>query len=196
YLPFLEAAKISGADGGVLDLGCGRGEWLELLRERGIEHGSGVDLSAAMVEQCNGRGLHATHADALHHLRTLPAESLEAISSFHLIEHLPLRSLLHLLGEIQRTLRPGGLVILETPNPRNILVGASDFYRDPTHNHPIHPETIRFVLETMGFAQVGCYFLRHAETGRVAVPESEFTFADLQAYVEVPRDFAVIARKA
>ena len=195
YLPFLQIAEISGKRGGVLDLGCGRGEWIELLQNSGIEQVRGIDLNTSMVEQCTARGLNVTYADAVEHLRSLPETSIEAVTSFHLIEHLPFRVLMQFLREINRVLLPGGLTILETPNPRNILVGASDFFRDMTHNHPIHPDTIRFALEALGFADVRCYFLQDDAQGRATIPQEEYQFPDLQSYVDVPRDFAVIARK-
>jgi O-antigen chain-terminating methyltransferase len=195
YLPFLERAEVSGKRGGILDLGCGRGEWLELLQARGYEQVRGVDLNTSMIEQCRGRGLDVVHADALEHLRALPDASVELVASFHLIEHLPFRALLEFLRHIQRVLLPGGLTILETPNPRNILVGASDFFRDMTHNHPIHPDTIRFTVETIGMADVGCYFLQDEARGRKPIRDTDYVFDDLRSYVDVPRDYAVIARK-
>ena len=195
YLPFLHAAELSGKRGAILDLGCGRGEWMELLQTSGFEQVHGIDLNSSMVEQCAARGLSVTRVDAIEHLRWLADASVEAVTSFHLIEHLPFRVLMQFLREIERVLRPGGLTILETPNPRNILVGASDFFRDMTHNHPIHPDTISFALAALGFADVRCYFLQDGPAGRVAIPHEEFQFPDLQSYVDVPRDFAVIARK-
>jgi O-antigen chain-terminating methyltransferase len=197
YLPFLAAVDSEKQrDFPVLDLGCGRGEWLELLTAAGFPKPRGVDLNASMVEQCTLRGLDAIRADALEHLRSADDDSYAAITSYHLIEHLPFRALLEFVRQILRVLRPGGVTILETPNPRNILVGASDFFRDMTHNHPIHPDTIRFTLETSGFAEVRCYFLRDAADGRAAIPQEDFVFSDLQSYVDVPRDYAVVARKA
>jgi O-antigen chain-terminating methyltransferase len=196
YLPFLEEAAVPKPDGAILDLGCGRGEWLELLKENKFRNGAGVDLNSSMVEQCTGRGLDVVRADAIEHLRSHKDDTLEAVTSFHLIEHLAFRELIAFLHEIHRVLKPGGVVILETPNPRNILVGASDFFRDLTHNHPIHPDTIRFTLETLGFAEARCYFLGDGENGRTAIPDKDFAFPDLQSYVEVPRDYAAIARKA
>ncbi|MFN2476106.1 MAG: methyltransferase domain-containing protein [Chthoniobacterales bacterium] len=196
YLPFLNAAAVPKKEGSILDLGCGRGEWLELLKENKFRGGSGVDLNGAMVEQCAARGLAVIHADAIEHLRSQKNDSLAAVTSFHLIEHLAFRELMELLREIHRVLQPGGLAILETPNPRNILVGASDFFRDLTHNHPVHPDTIRFTLQTIGFAEVRCYFLGDDANGRSAIPDKDFVFRDLQSYVEVPRDFAAIAHKA
>ncbi|HSH37403.1 MAG TPA: methyltransferase domain-containing protein [Chthoniobacterales bacterium] len=196
YLPFLAAADVRGNDGAVLDLGCGRGEWLELLKKERIGKASGVDLNTAMVEQCTGRGLDAVHADAVEYLRSQKDDSFAAITSFHLIEHLPFRALLVFLREIHRALRSGGSTILETPNPRNILVGASDFFRDMTPHPPIHPDTIRFTLETIGFAAVRRYFLQDEAKGRSAIAQEDFVFRDMQSYVDVPRDYAVIARKA
>jgi O-antigen chain-terminating methyltransferase len=180
----------------LLDVGCGRGEWLELLSDVGLGTPSGVDLNVSMVEQCVGAGLDVVHGDGVEYLRSRGDESLAGVTSFHLIEHLPFHALFAFLREIHRTLRTGGIAILETPNPRNILVGASDFFRDMTHNHPVHPDTLQFALQTIGFADVQCVFLRDDGDGRSAIPQSEFAFRDLQAYVDVPRDYAVVARKA
>ncbi len=196
YLPFLRERGITGEHGRVIDLGCGRGEWLELLREHEVRNLAGVDLNEVMVQQCRMRDLEVTREDCVEALRAQSEGSCELITAFHLVEHLPLKVLMAFLGQIHHTLRPGGLLILETPNPRNILVGASDFYRDMTHRNPIHPDTLSFVLETLGFQAVKVFFLADAEGARTAVPQEEFRFDNLSSYVDVPRDFAVLASKA
>ncbi len=115
YLPVLEAAGIGRREAPVLDIGCGRGEWLELLRERGLD-ARGVDRSSAMYELCRALNLDVIRADFLEFLRALPSGSVGAVTAFHLVEHLTFARLVALLDEGSRVLRPGGLLILETPN--------------------------------------------------------------------------------
>jgi SAM-dependent methyltransferase len=195
YLPFLKRQRVT-KQGRILDVGCGRGEWLEILSEAGYAKAEGVDLNASMVEQCRERKLPVSLADGISHLALLPKATMAAITAFHVIEHLSFDQLMRFIGESHRVLKPGGLTILETPNLCNILVGASDFYRDMTHRNPIHPDTISFALESVGFREVVCYFLAESKGGRKAIPQRDFRFDDLAAYTTVPRDFAVVARKS
>ena len=146
YLPFLKEAKITGD---VLDIGCGRGEWLELLRSEGIE-ARGVDRNRVFIEMCRGAGLEVVEQDALTYVRSQPDESLSAITAIHFVEHVPFEMLIAILDEIRRILKPGGLLIAETPNPENFMVGSCNFYADPTHRNPIPSETLKFLLESRG----------------------------------------------
>lgn len=150
YLPVLEKAKIANLGGPVLDIGCGRGEWLDLLSQHGYEV-RGVDLNEGFVLDCRSRGLDVACEEAVQFLRSQPAESYAAVTSFHLVEHLPFGRLIELVAEVHRVLKPGGLVILETPNPENIVVGACSFHFDPTHVAPIPPDLLQFVVERAGF---------------------------------------------
>ena len=144
-LPF-EKEKIN-----ILDIGCGRGEWLELLKENGY-NAKGIDINRIMVAKCKELGLNAEEADAIEYLSKLDDESLNAITGFHIIEHLPFEALMKLFEESYRVLKKGGMVIFETPNPENIIVGACNFYTDPTHRNPLVPESVKFILENIGFA--------------------------------------------
>jgi len=137
----------------VLDLGCGRGEWLELLKSRGIT-AQGIDASPAMVATCQSLGLVATEGDALNHLRRQPDACCAAVTAFHLFEHLPFPILLGMIEEMVRVVLPGGVVLIETPNPENLIVGACTFYTDPGHRRPLVPETMRFLLERAGLVNV------------------------------------------
>ena len=163
YLPIL---KDAGVVTDVLDIGCGRGEWLELLEYETIE-GRGVDHNRVFVEQCRQAGLDVVEEDALAYLRGLPDESLNVITSFHLVEHLPFESLIKLLDEMIRTLRSGGLLILETPNPENFMVGSFSFYADPTHRNPIPSATLQFLLESRGLSRVEVMKLRPWDEARI-----------------------------
>lgn len=189
YLPFLKSA---GINQDVLDLGCGRGEWLELLREQGIR-ARGVDTNRVLIERAHAAGLEVILQDALSHLRGVPDQSLSAVTGFQFIEHISFAILLQTLSEILRVLKPGGLVIFETPNPKNLVVGACNFYSDPTHARPLFPETVRFMLSQLGFGDVRVEYVN-------AVADSPFTedgeaARALDSWFFSPRDFAVIGRK-
>ncbi len=98
--------------------------------------------------------LDVTEKDAVSFLRNLKPNAVGAITSFHLIEHLPLKTLISLLDESLRVLKPNGLIILETPNPGNLQVGSNTFYLDPTHRNPLPPQFTQFLLEARGFINV------------------------------------------
>ena len=147
YLPYLK-------DGGpVMDLGCGRGETLEVLGEHGIA-ASGVDSSAEMIRQCRDKGLDAETKDLFAALEEADESSLAGIISLHVIEHLEGAALDRLIRLAWPALEPGGVLILETPNPLSLLVAARNFWRDPTHVRPVHPETLALMYEQAGFDPV------------------------------------------
>ena len=153
YLPLIEAARVGTPDAPIVDIGCGRGEWLELLQEH-LLTARGVDLNRIMVNECRERGFEVVEAEALQYLRELPDSSLGAVTGMHIIEHLPLPILIALLDESLRVLRPGGLAIFETPNPENLVVGACNFYMDPTHRNPLPPVMVEYLVEARGFVRV------------------------------------------
>jgi len=144
---YLEALA---AHGPVLDLGCGRGELLLLLREVGVE-AAGVEGDAAVADASSRRGLDVLEGDVLTVLESLPVSSRGAMTAIHLFEHLELETLLAVLSEIHRVLRPGGVLIAESPNPHSLRVGASLYWVDPTHRRPLMPETLELYLKTCGF---------------------------------------------
>jgi O-antigen chain-terminating methyltransferase len=139
--------------GSLLDLGCGRGEWLELLARHDLS-AVGVDSNRELVRRCRELGLAVDEADALGHLCSLPERTCSVVSAFHLIEHLDFVTVIALLDQIWRVLKPGGIVILETPNPENLIVGACTFHADPSHRRPLVPDTLQFFVEQRGFSEV------------------------------------------
>ena len=189
YVPTLKEAQITGD---VLDIGCGRGEWLQLLESEGIK-AQGVDRNRVFVDECRRAGLIVTEADALTHLRSLPSESLNAITSFHLVEHLPFETLIKLLDEMVRTLKRGGLLILETPNPENLLVGGCNFYADPTHRHPIPSQTLQFLLESRGLHDIKILKLRPWDEARIE-GDSEIIKRFNDMFYSAP-DYGIIATR-
>lgn len=150
YLPLLEEVKLLISGDIVIDVGCGRGEWLQLLKDNGYQ-GVGIDINQEMLEQCKSMGLSVLESDALSYLRSLPDSSAGCITGFHIVEHLSFESLVQMINETYRVLRPGGMIIFETPNPRNVLVGSCTFYLDPTHRNPIPPELLQFMARYSGF---------------------------------------------
>jgi O-antigen chain-terminating methyltransferase len=134
----------------VLDIGCGRGEFLQLLNDAGIT-ARGIDINNAMVAHCLEKGLDAREGDALEHLRALPADALGGLLAAQVVEHLQPDYLLALLQESFRVLRPGSPVVLETINVASWSAFFSSYVRDITHARPIHPETLRFFVLATGF---------------------------------------------
>ncbi|MGI8655306.1 MAG: methyltransferase domain-containing protein [Pyrinomonadaceae bacterium] len=167
YLPLLESSHVGGEAMPLLDIGCGRGEWLELLKAEGL-NAVGVDTNSIAIAQCRERGFDAREMDALAYLRALPSESVGAVTGFHLVEHLPFDVLMKLLDECVRVVKPGGAVVFETPNPQNVLVGSCNFYFDPTHRHPLPSQMLKFLVESRGFARVEVMNLHPAEIVPVA----------------------------
>ncbi len=199
YLPDVEPL----GGGPVLDIGCGRGEWLEALRDHDID-AYGFDTNEAMVERCRERGLDARVGDALAHLAEVPESSLAAVTGMHVAEHLTLDSLVELIDRARVALRPGGLLILETPNPTNLNVGAASFYLDPTHLKPLHPELLEFLVLERGFAEVELRYLHPDEDVNRLRPEDLVGVDEVRAGAVVerinwalfgPLDYAVLARK-
>lgn len=132
------------------DLGCGRGEWLELLSEAGFD-AIGIDLDEGMLSYCHDLGLNVIQQDVIQFLKKLDDNSVSLISSFHLIEHIGFENVKILVQEALRVLKPNGLLILETPNCENIIVGTNNFYLDPTHVAPIPNELLSFLTRYSGF---------------------------------------------
>jgi 2-polyprenyl-3-methyl-5-hydroxy-6-metoxy-1,4-benzoquinol methylase len=195
YLPTVTGKKIGTPQMPILDLGCGRGEWLEVLAENGMT-ASGVDSNESCVRECSTRGLTVHAADAIRFLAQLPEQSQGAVTAFHVVEHMPFRALVNLLDEAIRVLKRGGLLILETPNPANLIVGAHTFYLDPTHIRPLPADLLRFVVESRGFCGVEVRPLHpFPESFRIA-GLAETAAATLNDLLYGPRDYAIVAERA
>jgi len=191
YLPFVEPLTILYKEANGIDLGCGRGEWLELLVEAGIQP-YGVDLDPGMLAACQERGLNVELKDAIEALKELPDSSQLVVSGFHVVEHLLFADLQVLVQEALRVLKPGGLLILETPNPENIVVATHNFYLDPTHRRPIPPELLSFLPEFYGFDRVKT--VRLQESKELITEKMPLSLHNVLAGVSP--DYAVIAQKA
>ena len=189
YLPFIRPLAVPDSSAKVVDLGCGRGEWLELLGENGFD-AFGVDLDEGMLTACRELGLNAQRADALQTLRALSADSVALVSAFHVAEHLPFDAVRALVREALRVLKPGGLLILETPNPENLAVGASGFYLDPSHVRPMPSALLGFVVEHAGFCRNKVLCLQES-----AELHNRATIGLISVLNGVSPDYAVVAQK-
>jgi O-antigen chain-terminating methyltransferase len=189
YLSLLKESQITSA---VLDLGCGRGEWLELLKENNIE-ARGVEDNSILAAEVRRKGFDVINGGAVEYMQRVSAESLQAITAFHLLEHLDFHEITQLLEQVKRALKPGGLLIVETPNPKNLVVGACNFYSDPTHRQPLFPETVEFLLNHFDFNRVTIEYLHPVSDSpfHSQVPGAK----ELDTWFFGPRDFAAIAWK-
>lgn len=189
YLPFILPLLQAYPQGQAIDLGCGRGEWLELLTEVGLRP-IGIDLDDGMLAACRQLGLAAEQGDAIAHLSGLPDESQVLVSAFHMVEHIAFEQLQTLVQQALRVLKPGGLLIMETPNPENILVATCNFYLDPSHERPIPPMLLSFLAEYVGFLRV--------KTVRLQEPEGLLSKAKVNlrdVLTGVSPDYAIVAQK-
>jgi O-antigen chain-terminating methyltransferase len=158
YVPIFAGAR------DVLDVGCGRGEFIDLLQQSGVS-ARGLDLNYEMVEICRARGLDVAHGDALSYLKTLGDESLGGMFAAQVVEHLPPDYLLAYLSEAQRVLRPGARLVLETVNVACWYAFFQSYVRDITHAKPLHPDTLQYLVTASGFASAEVQF-------RVPLPEA------------------------
>ncbi len=164
----------------VLDLGCGRGEFLDALASRGIG-ARGVDMDESMIDRCREKGHDVELADAASHLRTVDDDTIPGMFAAQVAEHLDAEQLTELLALMRAKLAPGAAAVLETVNPHN-PAAMKAFWTDTTHHHPLFPEVLLALCRLAGF-----------ESGEVRFPEQT---GDFDADVYVNRDYAVVVRKA
>ncbi len=150
YLTLFPPTSGSGA---ILDIGCGRGEMLELLAASGYR-AIGVDTDANMVELCRSKGLTVVHGDGLHYLEVTENHSLQGIFCAQVIEHLVTSDIERLVELAYQKLMPNAVIVMETINPRSLFALGNHFLADVSHVRPVHPETLRFICEQIGFDQV------------------------------------------
>ena len=189
YLSFVEPLKNLDPDATAIDLGCGRGEWLELMKELGVRI-HGIDIDDGMLSACRALDLSVETGDAISYLENLPDESQTVVSAFHVVEHITFEKLQLLVSEALRVLKPGGLLIMETPNPENIVVATRDFYLDPTHQRPIPPQLLSFLPEFYGFARTKIIRLQESKDVEM---RADLTLQDVLSGASP--DYAVVAQK-
>lgn len=189
YLPFVEPLHFAYPEALMIDLGCGRGEWLELINQKKMK-GIGVDLDIGMLEACEEKNLNTIHQDALEYLGHLEDESVSVITAFHIVEHLSFDKIKELVSESKRVLKAGGLLIMETPNPENFMVATLHFYLDPTHIRPIPPDLLSFVPEFFGFETIKVLRLQESEGLKTSI---SLKLRDI--LTGTSPDYSVIAQK-
>lgn len=194
YTPFVREA-FAATEASALDLGCGRGEWLELLRDLHIP-ASGIDWNRELVGACQERGLDAIQGEIRSFLANIPDQSLSIVSAFHVLEHIPFTDLLDIIDHAVRILKPGGIAIFETPNPKNGFVSTNNFYLDPTHRHPIPSELLSFVMEARGLCEPKVIPLS-PYPDEFRLPASECPAVQfINDHFYGPQDYGIIARKS
>lgn len=193
YLPHLPSV-ISEATP-LVDLGCGRGEWLKVLKAQNIS-ALGVDSNTVCIAECKEENLNVVEEDLLTFLSQRADASVGTYTLFQVLEHLPFQILVEALREMRRTLVPGGRVIAEVPNAKNLRVSAGTFWIDPTHQRPLFPELLMFLATEVGFSQAdGLYTNNLAPKHDLSGLPNGATNA-LQSVVDAvdgPGDFALIA---
>ena len=194
YLPYIRDVHAGADKNPVIDLGCGRGEWLELLRDEGLT-ARGVDLNRIFLAGCRELDLDVSEQDAVDYLHSLEPKSVGAVTGFHLIEHVPLKTLIALFDESLRVLSPGGLAIFETPNPSNLLVGSCNFYFDPTHRNPLPAPLTQCLLEIRGFSSTEILYLNPTDASSLLNQGEPQIQQLINQHFFGPQDYAVLARR-
>jgi len=201
YLPILSSAS------DVVDIGCGRGELLDLLKQAGVR-ARGLDANVAMVEVCRSRGLTAEAGDALQFLEAQPDGSIGGLTAIQVVEHFEPAYLARLLETAHHKMRAGAPLVLETINPACWMAFFETYIRDLTHQRPLHPETLRYLVQASGFHDVDVQFRQPVGEGdrleRVATASPDLAglahainaHADkLNARLFSSMDYAIIARR-
>jgi SAM-dependent methyltransferase len=180
----------------LVDLGCGRGEWLRVLQRSGIP-AKGIDSNPAFVAEGAEGGISVEFGDLVQYLRAANENSIGAISMFQVVEHLPFPVLMEVLGDCARVLRPGGLLLAETPNSLNLRVAASTFWIDPTHQRPLHPELLQFMAKYVGFSRVDGVSANELKVGGTELPDDPVGNAmrEMRQLVDGHADFTLLAWK-
>ncbi len=142
----------------LIDVGCGRGEWLQMWKDR-IDDCYGIDSNNNMIRACRENNLQVLEGDAIDQLSKFATGTITVITIFHVIEHLENKQLLRLIEECQRVLSDDGILIMETPSIDSLLVSTKSFHLDPTHINPINLDLISFYLDNLGFSNVKSYYL-------------------------------------
>ena len=193
YLPDVEAAAARCSGKPVLDIGCGRGEWLGLLKRAGVS-AFGVDSNAMQIDEGQREGLDVRLGDAIAFLTEAEPNSLSVITAHHLVEHLPFETVAWIVREAARVLAPGGLLLFETPDVRNVLVGATTFHSDPTHLKPMSEQVLGVLFETAGYHPVDIRHLNPHERLNEFLARPNFD-DELAMLLFGPQDLAVLGVK-
>lgn len=193
YLSVLESLDPSIPSGRWLDIGSGDGQWLQRVQAAGYE-AIGVDANPSAIAECRDKGIEAVQGDALDHLRHTGDGSFAVISAFHVLEHCPFEYSLNLIHQAARVLEPGGVLVVETPNPGNVLMAAEQFWLDPTHQRPIPMPLTEFAFEYCGLRILHRFEVNpRGESEYLPFRELELSYR-LNQLLYGPQDYALMGR--
>ena len=192
YEPFLQILKQNDEKPAAVDLGCGRGEWLEILKQNGFA-ARGCDVSDEMIKECEKNDLEAKKQGAIEFLGQLQDSSLALVGAFQLVEHLEFNELCELIKQAHRVLKDGGILILETPNPENLRVATLNFYLDATHVKPIPPMLLEYLCEFEGFSDTFMMRLNSNLSFSEDLQNQNVTLRDVLSSVGL--DYAILGLK-
>jgi SAM-dependent methyltransferase len=177
-----------------LDIGCGRGKWLGLARESGHQ-AIGVDSSPEAIERCKQAGFEVAEGDGLAFLQSSEDQSFAVVSAFHVLEHVPFEYCLNLAYQVARTLKPGGVFLIETPHAGNLLMAAEQFWMDPTHNRPIPMPLMEFLFEYVGLSVIHRFEVNpRPESEHLPLRELDLA-SRLDLLLYGPQDYAMMGRR-
>ena len=192
YLPIISSLNIDYKKYPIIDIGSGRGEFLKLMKDKGIP-ATGIEINKDMIRRSQEQGLKVEEGDAIELLKRIGSNRLGIITGFHIVEHIPFDNLILLFRICYETLTKDGVAIFETPNPENLSVGGCTFYMDPSHLRPIPPELLAFTLESCGFQKTEVYKL-HPEKDILSSRNSDLV--NIHESLYGPRDYSIIAFKS
>jgi len=192
FLKFIKKANNNTKKGFFVDIGCGRGEFLEALKENNFPY-KGTEIDKQFIKRCKKQGLNVVEKDGLDFLRESSEGRFKGIVSFQVIEHLHPESMIHLIHQSFRTLQKGGVLILETVNPDS-LFSLMSFWKDPTHMHPIPSQVLKFYFQMAGFVDIKILFHEDVPKSQKLVGNNANT-KKLNKILFGPRDYAVIGWK-
>ena len=179
--PYLALFKPGGT---ILDLGCGRGEFLDLLKKNGFK-GFGVDGNSQMIDHCLDKGLDSRKGDILEKLSEQPDGSLDGIFSSQVVEHLPPPYLKRLVELSYAKLARGGVLLIETINPSSVFALVEIYYLDMSHERPVHPQALKFLMESAGFDDVDIIYSAELSAERLQnVPGADETATVLNRNID------------
>ena len=195
YIPYLKDKK------NVLDIGCGRGEFLSLMQDNGI-NATGVDIYEPYADYCRMKGLSVTTGDGVAHLAGL--NEVDGIFVGQVVEHLEPHQIISLCNTAYEKLSEGGCIIIETPNPTSLAIYTNAFYIDPSHVKPVHPLTMKYYLEKAGFKKIEIVFTESSKP-QTEIPALKTDAENIEEFNEAlkkvsdiifgSQDYAIIATK-
>lgn len=198
YLTYFKEGDI------VVDLGCGRGEWLGLLEANGIK-ATGVDMNASFIKICRDKGLNVEERDFFEYLEEIPDASLDGITAIQVIEHITPIELARLVKLCYKKVKFGGHVIFETQNPTSVSTMTGGFFIDPTHERPVHPLWIKYLMEKVSFMNIILEYPEYAWVTAGSIPQLEgmgdnvsafnYKISYLNNLLYGSTDYAIIAEK-